>query len=115
MNTISANEHIVQVKQLIAVQLKPCVTAIDLQGDYPKAFLHSLGAIGGFAGTVAPAYGGNGLGFGHCIAVMEETAKVCLSSGFLIWCQTRVVILLAAIYRGCLIWGQGIFSLQAAP
>lgn len=88
MNTINASEHIAQVKQLIAEQVKPCVTAIDLQGDYPKAFLHSLGAIGGFAGTVAPAYGGNGLGFGHCIAVMEETAKVCLSSGFLIWCQT---------------------------
>jgi len=77
-----------EVKQLIADQLKPRVTAIDLDGEYPQDFLHSLGALGGFAGVVSPAYGGNGLGLAHSIEVMEQTAKVCLSSAFLIWCQT---------------------------
>lgn len=79
---------IADVQQLIADQLKPRVTAIDLDGEYPEAFLHSLGAMGGFSGVVSPAFGGNGLGLGHSIEVMEHTAKVCLSSAFLIWCQT---------------------------
>jgi hypothetical protein len=79
---------ITDIKQLIADQLKPRVTAIDLEGEYPQEFLHSLGAMGGFAGVVSSAYGGNGLGLGHSIEVMEQTAKVCLSSAFLIWCQT---------------------------
>lgn len=76
------------VKRLITDQLKPRVTAIDLEGEYPQDFLHSLGALGGFSGVVSPAYGGNGFGLAHSIEVMEETAKVCLSSAFLIWCQT---------------------------
>jgi hypothetical protein len=79
---------ITEVKQLIADQLKPRVTAIDLEGEYPKAFLRSLGAMGGFSGVVSSVYGGNGFGLSHSIEVMEHTAKVCLSSAFLIWCQT---------------------------
>ncbi|MFZ2313997.1 MAG: acyl-CoA dehydrogenase family protein [Methylobacter sp.] len=79
---------ITEVKQLIADQLKPRVTAIDLEGEYPKDFLRSLGAMGGFSGVVSSVYGGNGLGISHSIEVMEHTAKVCLSSAFLIWCQT---------------------------
>lgn len=79
---------ITDVQQLIADQLKPRVTAIDLEGEYPEAFLRSLGAMGGFSSVVSPAFGGNGLGLGHSIEVMEHTAKVCLSSAFLIWCQT---------------------------
>lgn len=79
---------ITDIKQLIADQLKPRVTAIDLEGEYPQDFLHSLGAMGGFSGVVSSAYGGNGLGLAHSIEVMEHTAKVCLSSAFLIWCQT---------------------------
>jgi hypothetical protein len=78
----------VGVQQLIADRLKPRVTAIDLDGEYPQDFLQSLGAIGGFAGVVSPVYGGNGLGLSHTIEVMEHTAKVCLSTAFLIWCQT---------------------------
>ena len=80
--------NITEIKQLIADQLKPRVTAIDLEGEYPKSFLHSLGAMGGFSGVVSADYGGNGLGLSHSIEVMEHTSKVCLSSAFLIWCQT---------------------------
>ncbi|TAK60096.1 MAG: acyl-CoA dehydrogenase [Methylobacter sp.] len=76
------------IQQLIADRLKPRVTAIDLDGEYPQDFLQSLGAIGGFTGVVSPVYGGNGLGLSHTIEVMERTAKVCLSTAFLIWCQT---------------------------
>jgi alkylation response protein AidB-like acyl-CoA dehydrogenase len=76
------------IRQLIAERLKPRVTAIDLDGEYPGDFLQALGAIGGFAGVVSPVYGGNGLGLAHTIEVMEQTAKVCLSTAFLIWCQT---------------------------
>jgi alkylation response protein AidB-like acyl-CoA dehydrogenase len=76
------------VKKLVAEKLVPKVVDIDLKAEYPEEFLRALGAIGGFRGAVAPEYGGNGLGLKHVIQVMEEAAKVCLSTGFTIWCQT---------------------------
>ena len=120
MNTSSA-KNMADIKQLIAEQLKPYVTQIDLEGKYPEKFLSSLGAIGGFSGAVSPAYGGNGFGLRHCITVIEETAKVCLSSGFLIWCQTACLRylqlsdndalkeeLLTDLASGCLLGGTGL-------
>ena len=76
------------VKKLIADMLAPKVIDVDLKAEYPQAFLRALGAAGGYAGAVAPEFGGNGLGLKHVIQVMEEASKLCLSTGFLIWCQT---------------------------
>lgn len=87
-NDVPQPADMASIRQLIAERLKPRVTAIDLDGEYPKDFLQALGAIGGFGGVVSPVYGGNGLGLSHGIEVMEHTSKVCLSTAFLIWCQT---------------------------
>lgn len=75
-------------KKLIAEMLAPKVIDIDLKAEYPQEFLRALGAAGGYAGAMAPEFGGNGLGLKHVIQVMEEASKLCLSTGFLIWCQT---------------------------
>ncbi|KAF0164269.1 MAG: acyl-CoA dehydrogenase [Rhodocyclaceae bacterium] len=77
-----------KVRQLVAEKLAPKVVDVDLKAEYPEAFLRELGAAGGFRGAVAPEYGGNGLGLKHVVQVMEEAAKLCLSTGFLVWCQT---------------------------
>ncbi|MCX7174014.1 MAG: acyl-CoA/acyl-ACP dehydrogenase [Proteobacteria bacterium] len=83
-----SSENIAAIRKLVAEQLAPKVTDVDLKGEYPGAFLRALGAAGGFRGAMAPEFGGNGLGLKHVIEVMEEAAKVCLSTGFLTWCQT---------------------------
>ncbi|MFA5912205.1 MAG: acyl-CoA dehydrogenase family protein [Burkholderiales bacterium] len=76
------------VKNLVAEMLAPKVIDVDLKAEYPQAFLRALGAAGGYAGAMEPEFGGNGLGLKHVIQVMEEASKLCLSTGFLVWCQT---------------------------
>ena len=76
------------IRKLMAEKLAPKVVDIDLKAEYPEQFLRELGAAGGFRGAVSPEYGGNGLGLKHVVQVMEEAAKYCLSTGFMVWCQT---------------------------
>jgi len=83
-----SSASLASVKKLIAEMLAPKVIDVDLKAEYPQAFLRALGAAGGFRGAVAPEFGGNGLGLKHVIQVMEEASKLCLSTGFLVWCQT---------------------------
>ncbi|OAI01811.1 hypothetical protein A1353_00370 [Methylomonas methanica] len=74
--------------ELIAKQLQPDVVTIDQDGFYPRQFLQDLGELGGYAGVVAPAFGGSGLGLTHSVQVMAKVSQTCLSTGFAIWCQT---------------------------
>lgn len=83
-----AAESIAAVNQLVATKLAPRVLDVDLKAEYPESFLHDLGAIGGFGGAMSPEHGGNGFGLKHVVQAMEATAATCLSSGFLVWCQT---------------------------
>jgi hypothetical protein len=73
---------------LIATQLVPQVSIIDLEGRYPEAFLRAIGQIGAFAGVVAPEFGGNGTGLTDTIAKMAKIGESCLSTAFMHWCQT---------------------------
>lgn len=81
-------DHLAAVRSLIAGSLVPKTLDVDLKAEYPEEFLRALGKLGGFRGSVAPEFGGNGLGMRHVVQVMEEVAKECLSSAFLVWCQT---------------------------
>lgn len=83
-----STDHLGAVRSLIATALVPKILDVDLKAEYPEDFLRALGKIGGFRGAVAPEFGGNGLGMKHVVQVMEEVAKECLSSAFLVWCQT---------------------------
>lgn len=76
------------MRRLIAEKLVPKVLDIDLHAEYPQEFMQAMGDIGGYRGAAATEFGGNGLGLKHIIQVMEEVSKECLSSGFLVWCQT---------------------------
>lgn len=76
------------LETLIATQLAPRVAAIDLDGEYPEAFLRAIGQVGAFAGVVAPEYGGSGKGIGDTIAQMAKIGESCLSTAFTHWCQT---------------------------
>lgn len=76
------------LEQLIATQLVPQVSAIDLEGRYPEDFLRAIGQIGAFAGVVAPKFGGNGGGITDTITKMAKIGESCLSTAFMHWCQT---------------------------
>lgn len=73
---------------LIASELAPRVTAIDLEGEYPEKFLRAAGQQGAFAGIVSPAHGGSGKGISDTIAQMARIGETCLSTAFTHWCQT---------------------------
>lgn len=83
-----ADDVLSAVRDVINTQLKPKILDVDLKAEYPEEFLYALGQAGGFRGAVQPEFGGNGLGMKHVVQVMEEVAKECLSSAFLVWCQT---------------------------
>lgn len=76
------------IDALIARELAPQVTDIDLEGRYPENFLRQLGKIGGFSGVVSPEFGGSGSGITDTIAVMARLGETCLSTAFTHWCQT---------------------------
>lgn len=73
---------------LIEAQLKPHLSTIDLEGFYPEEFLRALGALGGFAGAASPVHGGTGEGLTRTIEVMTRVGEECLSTAFVVWCQT---------------------------
>jgi len=76
------------IRSLIQSDLLPIVNRIDQQGEYPEAFLRTLGSLGGFGGVVLPGYGGTGRGIADTIATMAQVGEVCLSTAFAVWCQT---------------------------
>lgn len=82
------DDSLAVVRSTIASHLVPKILDVDLKAEYPEEFLRALGKAGGFRGAIEPAFGGNGLGMRHVVRVMEEVAKECLSSAFLVWCQT---------------------------
>jgi alkylation response protein AidB-like acyl-CoA dehydrogenase len=88
-----ASEHLA-LEALIHDVLKPQVTAIDLEGAYPREVLRGLGAIGGFGGLVDARYGGTGRGLADVIATIEAVSQECLTTGFLVWCQTMCAMYL---------------------
>jgi len=68
---------------LISSDLAPKVIDIDLKGEYPGEFLQALGRIGGFARATADE-----IGLHQVIRVMEQVSRECMSTGFLVWCQS---------------------------
>jgi alkylation response protein AidB-like acyl-CoA dehydrogenase len=73
--------------ELIAAELAPKVVDIDIHAQYPRDFMHKLGALGGFGSLTPPEFGGSGRGLAHAIRVIEEVSKECVSTGFLVWAQ----------------------------
>lgn len=84
----AAETHASPLGALIRELLAPQVLDIDTKGVYPEAFLRELGRAGAFRGAVSPAWGGDGGGLARVIAVMDEVSRSCMSTGFMVWCQT---------------------------
>ncbi|GAB4384493.1 MAG: acyl-CoA dehydrogenase family protein [Elainellaceae cyanobacterium] len=83
----SIAETLLQLNTAISTELAPLVPDIDLRGEYPRAFMHRLGALGGFAQAVSPEFGGTGNGLRAAVQVIEAISAECLCTGFMTWCQ----------------------------
>lgn len=77
----------IALRAAIALDLTPKVENIDLLGEYPRDFMHQVGAIGGFGQAVSPEFGGTGNGLKAAIQVIEAISQECLCTGFMTWCQ----------------------------
>lgn len=76
------------VAALVTRALAPKVFEIDTKGLYPEAFLHELAGTGAYRGVAAAQYGGNGQGLRGVIEAMDTVSRTCMSTGFMVWCQT---------------------------
>jgi alkylation response protein AidB-like acyl-CoA dehydrogenase len=74
------------LRQAIAIDLAPQVNAID-RGSYPTAFMHRIGELGAFAQATAKEWGGTGKGILPTLRGIEAVSEVCMSTGFVAWCQ----------------------------
>ena len=84
----AADPVVAAVRELVRTRLAPKVLDVDLKAEYPEDLLREIGAMGGYRGAASPAHGGDGRGLRQVVQVMEEASRECLSTGFMIWCQT---------------------------
>jgi alkylation response protein AidB-like acyl-CoA dehydrogenase len=73
------------VRSIAQDELAKSVQAIDQQGLYPEGILRQLAAAGGMSAHLRAPHGFND--FGLAIQSIGEVARVCGSTGFMMWCQ----------------------------
>ncbi|HEU0276983.1 MAG TPA: acyl-CoA dehydrogenase family protein [Rhodanobacteraceae bacterium] len=89
MNTTDPNQTAGGgIRALIARELAPLAARIDQDGVYPEAFLHELGAAGGFGAAIPQKFGGQGRQLADQIAVTTAVGAECGSTAFIVWCQS---------------------------
>jgi|SRR5579859_4363290 len=87
-DTTAIDPLFVELRATIADDLRPNLQRIDMDAEYPEAFMRQIGALGAFKQGTPIEFGGTGQGLKWTIQVMEEVAQECLNTGFLVWCQT---------------------------
>lgn len=84
---MTASPDLVRIESLLNEQLSPLVPAIDQEGLYPESLLRHLGHAGYFSVQNRPqpetetAF----------LRLIEETAKHCVSTAFLVWCHLTFI------------------------
>lgn len=77
-----------RLRRLVADQLPGLAPRIDKEGYHPQTFLRDYGRVYGFGHAVDHDYGGRPGGLKGVITGMEACSEHCVSTGFLVWCQT---------------------------
>ncbi|MDO9023629.1 acyl-CoA dehydrogenase family protein [Zwartia sp.] len=73
------------VRTIAQGELSRTVQDIDQKGHYPESVLRQLAAAGAMSAHLKAPHGLND--FGLAIRSIAEVAKVCGSTGFMMWCQ----------------------------
>jgi alkylation response protein AidB-like acyl-CoA dehydrogenase len=82
------------VRSVTRTQLAPLADEIDAKGLYPEAVMRALGAAGAYA-THLPAGVAGSANLATAIEASAVASQVCLSTGFLMWCQGTLAWYLA--------------------
>lgn len=75
------------IRGLVAADLAPLVEAIDREGHYPADVMRGLGTLGTYRPHV-PDAGAPDLA--ATIEGMSIVAETCMSTGFMVWCQSTL-------------------------
>ncbi len=76
------------VREVLVKHLEPCVSSIDNDAVYPEEVLKQLGKSGLF-GSLADDLLAN---WNQTLGLIEETAGMCGSTGFAVWCHTASIV-----------------------
>ncbi len=78
--------------ELIQKQLKPFVRKIDTDAYYAEDFLKSIGKAGYLNSC-------NGVDYSREVSVVEETAKICMTTAFNLWCHLASLTYIRACHN----------------
>ena len=81
------NADLTAIQRVVSEQLAPQVKVIDQEGHYPAGVMRALGEAGAFGQAISQDYDGSGVGLRAAVQAIEAVSKVCLSTGFMTWCQ----------------------------
>lgn len=76
------------VRRIVQRDLVPIAAKIDVEGHYPEDVLRAIGAAGGLGQHLASQRADRACDMARGIEAMAIAGEVCLSTAFLMWCQS---------------------------
>jgi alkylation response protein AidB-like acyl-CoA dehydrogenase len=76
------------VRRIVQRELVPIAAKIDLEGHYPEGVLRAIGAAGGLRLHLPSQHADRACHMARGIEAMAIAGEVCLSTAFLMWCQS---------------------------
>ncbi|HWN66129.1 MAG TPA: OsmC family protein, partial [Haliangium sp.] len=76
------------VRRIVQRDLVPIATKVDIEGHYPEDVLRAVGAAGGLGLHLPSQRADRACHMARSIEAMAIAGEVCLSTAFLIWCQS---------------------------
>lgn len=76
------------VRRIVQRDLVPIAAKIDIEGHYPEDVLRAIGAAGGLGLHLPSRHADRASDMARSIESMAIAGEVCLSTAFLMWCQS---------------------------
>lgn len=76
------------VRRIVQRDLVPLAAKVDIEGHYPEAVLRAIGAAGGLGLHLPSQHTDGACHMARSIESMAIAGEVCLSTAFLMWCQS---------------------------
>lgn len=76
------------VRRIVQRELVPIAARVDVEGHYPEGVLRAIGAAGGLGLHLPSQHADRAGDMARSIESMAIAGEVCLSTAFLMWCQS---------------------------